>query len=145
MKKSNNVLFSLAMGSLLSFSVLAEDVVINGQSYQLLNSQPVVRASSTVDSQSGVQTPYVRVGDEVVTSKDNSALMITGSIEIEVSEQKAKEIADQFNLEFVGYIDGLALLHAEEGTDIIKLEKALNTKVDTPVRVELNPQNLMPQ
>lgn len=146
MKKLNNVLLSLTMGSLISFSVFAEDVVINGQSYQVLNSQEAVRASSAGHDQSDeVNTSSVRVGDELISSQDERALMITGAIEVEVSEQKAKEIAEQFNLEFVGYIDGLALLNAEEGTDIIELEKALNTKVEIPVRIELNPQNLMPQ
>lgn len=145
MKKINNVLFSLAIGSLISFSALAEDIVLNGQSYKVLNSKEVVRASSAGHGQSGeVNTSSVRVGDKVVSSQDDRALMITGSIEVEVSEQKAKDIAEQFNLEFIGYIDGLALLNAEEGTDIIELEKALNTKVDTPVRVELNLQNIMP-
>ncbi|EDP57801.1 hypothetical protein, partial [Vibrio sp. AND4] len=92
-----------------------------------------------------VNTSSVRVGDEVVSSNDDRALMITGTIEAEVSEQKAKEIAEQFNLEFVGYVDGFALLNADKGTDIVELEKALNSKVETPVRIELNPQDLMPQ
>jgi len=146
MKKSNNVLFSLTMGLLTSFSVFAGDVVLNGQSYQVLNSQETVRVSSSGHDQSGeVNTSSVRVGDEVVSSNDDRALMITGTIEAEVSEQKAKEIAEQFNLEFVGYVDGFALLNADKGTDIVELEKALNSKVETPVRIELNPQDLMPQ
>lgn len=145
MKKLNNALLLLVIGSLASFSASAQDVVINGQTYQLLNSQPLVAASSAIDGQSKAPVVSVRVGDEVAKSNDSRALIITGAIEVEVSEQEAKNIADQFNLELVGYVDGIALMNAEQGTDILALEKRLNTKVKTPVRVELNHQDLLPQ
>lgn len=146
MKKLNNALLLLVIGSLASFAVSAQDVVINGQTYQLLNNQPPVAASSAISDQSEeAPAVSVRVGDEVAKSNDSRALIITGAIEVEVSMQEAENIAAQFNLELVGYVDGIALLNAEQGTDILALEKRLNTKVKTPVRVELDAQDLLPQ
>jgi len=121
-----------------SLSVSAGSVQLNGQDYV------VVDTANSARSMSGKQMG-VMVGDKVAVSAQSTPLTVTGSILVKATEAHASELAQKYGLSLVSYLEGVALLEATPGTNVAELEKALNQELDTPVNLELNPQNQRPQ
>ncbi|OOE34400.1 hypothetical protein BZG05_08085 [Salinivibrio kushneri] len=122
----------------ISLGVSAGTVQLNGKDYV------VVETDSNARNMSGEQMG-VMVGDKVAVSAQSAPLTVTGSILVKASEANASQLAQKYGLDLVSYLDGVALLEATTGTNVAELEKALNQELDTPVNLELNPQNQRPQ
>ncbi|WBA08207.1 hypothetical protein [Salinivibrio kushneri] len=122
----------------ISLGVSAGTVQLNGKEYV------VVETDSNARNMSGEQMG-VMVGDKVAVSAQSAPLTVTGSILVKASEANANQLAQKYGLDLVSYLDGVALLEATPGTNVAELEKALNQELDTPVNLELNPQNQRPQ
>lgn len=125
-----------AMG--LTMSVHAATVELNGDRYV------VVDTADNARNMNGEQMA-VMVGDKVALSAQSTPLTVTGSILVKASQARADQLADQYGLDLVSYMDGVALLEASPGVNVSALEKALNQSLETPVNLELNPQNQQPQ
>lgn len=125
-----------AMG--LIMSVHAATVELNGDRYV------VVDTADNARNMNGEQMG-VMVGDKVALSAQSTPLTVTGSILVKASQARADQLADQYGLDLVSYMDGVALLEASPGVNVSALEKALNQSLETPVNLELNPQNQQPQ
>lgn len=134
MKKLITALAAMA----LTMGVSAATVELNGERYV------VVDTADNGRNMNGEQIG-VMVGDKVALSTQSTPLTVTGSILVKASEVQADQLADQYGLELVSYMDGVALLEASPGVNVLALEKALNQSLDTPVNLELNPQNQQPQ
>lgn len=150
MKNSNTLFTMLVIGSLCSFSAIAQEptININGEAYSVVPSNHLSTRSAGASAE---KSNTVRVGDSVVLSANADSVIqpepktISGEIEIVTDEQQALVIAEKFDLEFLGYEGGIALLYAKKGTDVKALRSALNTELNVPVRIHLQPNDIKPQ
>ncbi|NUW67106.1 hypothetical protein [Vibrio coralliilyticus] len=123
----------------LSVSLSAATIKLNGQKYIVVETQ-------AHSSQSAItEDATVMVGDKVAISPDSEKLTVTGSILVKAGKSQAKALADKYNLNMVSYLEGVALMEAKPSVNILILEKVLNKELNTPVNLELHPQNQRPQ